>query len=131
MVHYFDTSALAKLVVSEFESEALFSWATATDRDPVSSDLVRTELVRAVRQADPALAIRAREILGSLTLLTVTSAILDAAGRLEPVGLRSLDTIHLASALELGDDLVAVVTYDLRLAEACQTLGLPVAHPGA
>lgn len=43
--------------------------------------------------------------------------------------LRTLDAIHLATALRLGSDLDAVVTYDNRLAEAARTLGLPVAAP--
>jgi predicted nucleic acid-binding protein len=130
VAHYFDTSALVKLVVLEPESDALLAWATTAERVPVASDLTRTELLRAVRQADPTLALRAREVLGSLTLLAVTSAILNTAGRLEPAALRSLDAIHLASALDLGDDLDAVVTYDVRMADACRALGLSVTHPG-
>lgn len=54
---------------------------------------------------------------------------LDLAGELEPSPLRSLDAIHLAAALELGDELEALVTYDERMAEGARALGLPVAAP--
>ncbi|MBK5250721.1 MAG: VapC toxin family PIN domain ribonuclease, partial [Actinomycetales bacterium] len=43
--------------------------------------------------------------------------------------LRSLDAVHLAAALSLGDDLEGIVTYDDRLAEAAQANGVPVASP--
>jgi predicted nucleic acid-binding protein len=45
------------------------------------------------------------------------------------VGLRSLDAIHLVTALELTADLEAVVSYDSRLREAAEANGLGVAAP--
>lgn len=129
MAHYLDTSALAKLVVAEPESRALLTWLQAHDRRPVACDLARTELVRAVRRVAPDLALRAREVLDRLTLVTVTAGTFEAAGRLDPVGLRSLDALHLASALALGDDLDAVVTYDDRLADAARGHGIRVVAP--
>lgn len=64
-----------------------------------------------------------------MTILTVTSQMFEAAGRLDPPTLRSLDAIHLVAALELGDDLDGFVTYDDRLAEAALGHGLPVEAP--
>lgn len=52
-----------------------------------------------------------------------------AAGTLAPAEMRSLDAIHLATALGLGSDLARVITYDGRMADAAQTLGLAVASP--
>jgi len=46
-----------------------------------------------------------------------------------PAGLRSLDAIHLASALTLGDELDAFVTYDARQADAARAAGLTVESP--
>lgn len=129
MAHYLDTSALAKLVVVEPESRALHTWVTAPDRVLVSSDLARTELLRTVRRVAPDLAVQARAVLDALVLLRVTTAVVEEAARLEPAGLRSLDAVHLASALALGDDLDGVVTYDDRLAEACALHGVPVVAP--
>ena len=129
MAHYFDTSALVKLVAAEAESPALLDWMRAGIGEPVSSDLARAELYRAVRRVAPPLLVRAREVLDGLTLLELTSSIFDAAGRLEPAGLRTLDAIHLASALDLGDDLESVVTYDDRLADAAARNGVAVTTP--
>lgn len=129
MAYYLDTSALVKLVVAERETTALRSWALAEGRVLVSSDLARTELVRAVRRVRGDLAVRAREVLDSITLIRMTAAVFDEAGRLEPLSLRSLDAAHLAAALSLGDDLEGCVTYDAKLAEACKLQGVAVAAP--
>jgi len=67
----------------------------------------------------------AREWLRDVALLP-----LDDATSLEPPRLRSLDAIHLATALSVRDDVGAFLTYDERLAEAAERHGLPVAAPG-
>ncbi|HUP68884.1 MAG TPA: type II toxin-antitoxin system VapC family toxin [Acidimicrobiales bacterium] len=131
MAYYLDTSALVKLVVAEAETAALQGWLAASDRQPVSCDLVRTELLRAVRRTDPSLAVPARAVLDAITLLEVTTRHFDAAGRLDPTILRTLDAIHLAAALDLGDDLEGLVSYDERLAEAARANGVPVVTPAA
>jgi len=128
VVHYLDTSALTKLVVAEAESKALRAWLT-TDREPVACDLARTELIRAVRRSAPDRLLHARAVLDSLTLIDVTTSIFEQASRLDPPALRSLDAIHLAAALDLGDDLDSMVTYDDRLAEAANLNGVPVTAP--
>jgi predicted nucleic acid-binding protein len=129
MAHYLDTSALVKLVVAEPQSTALRRWLRMADRQPVSCDLARTELLRAVRRGAPGRAVQARAVLDSLTLLTVPTALFEEAGRLEPASLRTLDAIHLAAALDLGDDLDAIVSYDERLAAAAEANGIPVLAP--
>ncbi len=53
----------------------------------------------------------------------------EAAARLGPILLHSLDALHLASALELGDDLESIVCYDERLSQAAAALGIPVTAP--
>ncbi|WP_434971228.1 type II toxin-antitoxin system VapC family toxin [Microbacterium sp. bgisy207] len=130
MACYLDTSAVVKLVVAETESAALLTWLQAPDRVPVTSDLCRTELLRAVRGGAPERIVRAREVLDSLTVLQLSTAIFERAATLQPAALRSLDAVHLASALELGDDLRAVVTYDYRQADAAAALAIYVAQPG-
>ena len=129
MAHYIDTSALAKLVIAEPESDALQAWFAQADRDPVSCDLARTELLRAVRRTNPTQVVRAREVLDSVTLIDVTTAMFEHAGLLDPTLLRTLDAIHIAAALVLGDDLDAIVTYDERLAHAATTNGIAVVNP--
>ncbi|MCP4086112.1 MAG: type II toxin-antitoxin system VapC family toxin [Actinomycetia bacterium] len=129
MVFYVDTSALVKLVVAESETAALRKWLQDEGGDLVACDLVRTELMRAVRRVVPDRVLQARAVLDSVTLVEVTSAVFEDAGRLDPSGLRSLDAIHLASALDLGDDLDGMVTYDDRLAEASVSNGVTVVTP--
>lgn len=129
MAYYLDTSALVKLIVEEAESAELRQWIAVTETALVTSDLSRTEVFRAIRRAAPTRTVEGRGVLDSLVVLTVTAAIFDAAGRLTPESLRSLDAIHLAAALELGDDLEGLVTYDARLAEAAQTNGVVAFGP--
>jgi predicted nucleic acid-binding protein len=128
---YFDTSALAKLVLVEDETEALRAWiAERGDVPAVTCDLTRTELLRAVRRIDPGLLARAREVLDGLTIVELPTALFTMAGRLEPSTMRSLDAIHLAAALDLGDDLDVLLAYDERLVAAARSHGIEVVHPG-
>ena len=62
-------------------------------------------------------------------LMKVTTETFEQAGRLGPTALRSLDAVHLAAALDLGDDLEGMVTYDDRLAEAAQLNAITVTAP--
>lgn len=129
MAVYVDTSALLKLVVAEPESAALRGFLEGSATTAVSSDLARTEVIRAVRRGAPEQVVTARAVLDSLVLLTVTTETFEAAGRLDPSMLRSLDALHLAAALSLGDELEAMITYDERLAQACRANGVDVLAP--
>jgi len=86
-------------------------------------------VVRAVRRHGPRHLATARRTVAAITLVAVDETALDAAGMLDPPRLRTLDAIHLAAALALGDSLEGFVTYDARLADAAITCGLPVAAP--
>ena len=125
-----DSSALVKLVLDEPESAALETWLSS--RAPLSvtaSDLVRVEVVRAVARADSAGVPRARTLLAGVDLVPVSRDLLDVAADLGPPSLRSLDALHLATALSLGSALDAFVVYDERLAQAATQAGLPVVAP--
>lgn len=129
MAHYLDTSAFVKLVVAEDDSTALRSWVDHVDEALVASDLLRTEALRAARRHSPAALAQARVLLDGLTLLAVSTEVCERAAELDPSILRSLDAMHLASALMLGDQLQSVVTYDDRLASACAAHGVAVVAP--
>lgn len=126
---YLDTSAAVKLLLLEEESLAIRAYVS--DQDWASSALLRTELVRALVRVDPSVVPRALDLLLQPRLLAIEARILDTAARLSPPSLRSLDAIHLASALELRDELTAFVAYDDRLLAAASALGMPVASPSA
>lgn len=130
MAFYLDTSAAVKLVVAEAESGALRAWLKRSSADVVSSDLLRTELLRATRRGAPDAMEHARAVLDSVTLLTMPTPVFERAGELDPGLLRSLDALHLASALQLGDDLEGIIAYDTRLLEAVKLHGITTISPG-
>ncbi|MPY95947.1 MAG: PIN domain-containing protein [Acidimicrobiia bacterium] len=129
MAFYLDTSAAVKLVVAEAESTALGTWLREHDDEIVSSDLLRTELLRATRRGAPEQMPRARLVLDSVILLTVASTTFERAGEVATERLRSLDALHLSAALELGDELDGMVTYDDRLGHAARLHGIIVITP--
>ncbi|MBM3674890.1 MAG: type II toxin-antitoxin system VapC family toxin [Actinobacteria bacterium] len=126
---YVDTSALVKLVVRERESVALRRYL-GRQRLLVSSALVRAELPRALLGADADAARQSDDLLARLELVRVGDRVLRLAGTLLPPGLRTLNAIHLATAQLIGEGLRGVVTYDGRMADAAQGLGLVVRAPG-
>jgi hypothetical protein len=128
-VFYLDTSAAAKLVVAERSSAALRRWLRPRDELVFSSDLLRTELLRATRRAAPEQMVQARVVLDSLVLVRLTVNVCERAALLEPERLRSLDALHLSAALEMGDELEGLLTYDRRLAEGARSLGIDVLAP--
>lgn len=97
----------------------------------LTADLIATRdtVIRAVRRSAPDRLLHARAVLDSLTLIDVTTSVLEQASRLDPTALRSLDAIHLAAALDLGDALDSIVTCDDRLAEATNLHRIPVTAP--
>ncbi len=128
---YLDASALVKLVVAEPETPALLSLLKDYP-DRVSSALSLVELHRALRrvEAPPAQHRRAAEVLMRIALLRLDDAILRQAAELAPADLRSLDAIHLATALSVVDDLAGFVGYDRRLNTGAARLKLRVLSPG-
>lgn len=126
---YLDSSAFVKLVVDESESAGLRSMLVSRGGRRVSSALLRTESVRAVRHLGPDALTIVRNALRRIDLIAIDDRILDSAGILEPRVLRTLDAIHLATAIAVGDDLEAIVTYDERMVEAARLLGLSTATP--
>jgi predicted nucleic acid-binding protein len=124
---YLDTSAFIKLVRSEPESNALRR--ELVGRDLISSALLITEGRRAARRYGELASRRARVGLTAVTLLPIDSPILEAAADLDPPDLRSLDAVHLASALSIGKDLARFYCYDARLALAAQAVGIEVSQP--
>ena len=128
-VLYLDSSAFVKTVVEERESEPLLAYLAGERGRFVSSALIRTEAMRAARFQDPEALARVRDALRRIDLISIDERVLDVAGRLDPTVLRSLDAIHVATALALGDDLDVVVTYDTRMIKAASLLGIATATP--
>jgi predicted nucleic acid-binding protein len=126
---YLDTSAFLKLVRSEPESHALRDELRGAETELISSVLLSVEGRRAARRYGKLASIRASAALTTVTLLALDQPILEIASDLEPAELRSLDALHLATILSLGDDIERVYCYDSRLNRAARALGIEVAEP--
>lgn len=87
------------------------------------------ESIRACARRSAEDALEARKWLEGLSLLPIDDLILDIASELGPTSLRSLDALHLATALSVRDEIGVFVTYDERLADAAGNQGLPVGQP--
>jgi uncharacterized protein len=126
---YLDTSAFVKLTIPEPETAALIA-ALPTRARLVASEILEVEALRAARRvagADGAASARAQ--LAGVRLLPLTDQIRKRACELEPATPRSLDAIHLATALDLGELLTCMYAYDARMASAASDAGLQVCAP--
>src|SRR6476620_219877 len=116
---YLDASAVVRLVAAEPESEELA--ATVQGAPLVSSELLVAELPRAVRTLAAArddvdvidLIARADAELARVALVPVSREVLTVAGALAGGGVRTVDALHVASAL-LVEDVALLVSYDAR-----------------
>jgi predicted nucleic acid-binding protein len=128
-VLYLDSSAIVKLVVREPETADLVQVVLA-DPEIVSSGLAWTEVMIAVRRAGRSIA-RAERVLEGIAFTPIDDGILHEAAALGPKDIRTLDAIHVATALSLRPDVETMITYDVRQARAAFALGLDVRMPGA
>jgi uncharacterized protein len=124
---YLDSSAFVKLVIAEAETPALLAALAGVVR-LVASEILEVEVLRAIRRVggdlDPAHA-----QLAGMRLLPLNEDIRARAATLEPPSVRSLDAIHLATALSLDSRLEGVYTYDARMSLAAREAGLDVHAP--
>lgn len=128
---YVDTSAAIKLLIEEDESAELERWLRAQQDDSlVTSDLTRIELVRSVIRRNPLAVPQAVNLLAGFDLLRIDDRVLIAAQSLADSPLRTLDAIHLASALRIRASLTTMLAYDKRLLAAARAHGLPTDSPG-
>ena len=126
---YLDASALVKLAVTEQQTAALRKYLR---RHPqrFTNRVAEVEGKRAIRRLPMSREAPVQAAFDGVAVIDLDPSIANRAGVIEPVGLRSLDAIHLASAVELGAELDAFVTYDARQATAARELGLSVVSPG-
>ncbi len=126
-IAYVDASALVKLVLVEPESPAVYRWFTEAPRIATSRiGIVETVRASSRREHDPA---HRDQVLRDVEVIDLDPAIAGVAAAIAPSAIRTLDAIHLATALALMPELDAFVTYDDRLADAARGLGLPVVRP--
>ena len=124
---YVDASALVKLILDEPDAAPMRRWYIESARvatSHVGAIETRRAVARKVDHAD-----RIDAIFSSVVVIGLDPAMGRVAATLAPPTLRTLDAIHLATALSLASELDAFVTYDDRLADAARSLGLPVVRP--
>ena len=127
---YLDSAAVVKLVHSEPESETLRAWlADRAETGWISSVLVEVESFRALARHSPGSISRLPPVLDLIEMVEINQSIRTVAQAVAPATVRSLDAIHLATALRLGEQLTSFVTYDKRLADAAEGAGLRVDMP--
>lgn len=128
---YLDSSAVMTLVRVEADTAALTAWLADRPEQPVAtSELGRVEVLRAARRVDDRSLTEARALLADIDLVPLNRAVQDLACDIDRPWLRTLDALHLASAVLLSGELTAFVAYDDRLTDAARNAGLPVAAPG-
>jgi predicted nucleic acid-binding protein len=143
-VIYLDSCALVKLIVPEKETDALVAFLEERSQlRHVTSEIAVTEVMRVIRRArcgpqgqvrlEEARFIRlltaAEKRLDATDQVTLDTAVLKAAGALEEFNIKSLDAIHLASAMVLGPSLTSFVTYDEKLRGHAENRGLQALSP--
>lgn len=110
---------------------ALRRWLGDRPEQPlVTSELGRVEVLRAARRVGGPVLVEARAVVGDLDLVPLDRAVQDVACDLGDLRLRTLDSLHVASALLLGEGMTSFVAYDRRLAEAAEAAGLTLVAPG-
>ena len=120
-----------KLAITEVESAALASFLVRAER-VMSSEVSEVEVVRAsAKEEGDEGEVLARRVLSEISLVELTREVRLRASQLKPLTMKSLDAIHLATALELAIEGVVFVGYDRRLQEAAAASGLEIQSPGA
>jgi len=127
---YLDSAAVVKLVHAETESQALRDWLNArAETGWISSVLTEIESFRALARYAPEAISRLPAVLDLIELVGVDPPVRILAQTAKPATVRSLDAIHLGTALHTRPVLTSFVTYDKRLLDAARAVGLPVDSP--
>lgn len=125
---YLDTSVALRALLGHSQDALDWYNQCADEGDTfVSSRLLHLELTRALRREQLPVSI-ADEFIEELTLLSIDNILIDESRAIEP-HIKSLDAIHLASALRVGAANITVVTHDSNMAKVAATLGFQVHDP--
>ena len=127
---YLDSAAVIKLVHAEPESAALRRWLDErAEIQWISSVLTEIESFRALARYAPETVSRLPAVLDQIDLIDSDQRIRMLARTVTPAAVRSLDAIHLGTALHVRPALTSFVTYDKRLLDAAQAAGLRIDAP--
>jgi predicted nucleic acid-binding protein len=127
---YLDTSALGRVVLGEADAPAIR--ARLAEFDPWrSSELLVVESRRLGKREGVSPAVET--MLALVTLTALPRTLLEEASLIDPIAVRSLDAIHLATArgLHAAGEIAAVLTYDRQLQAGCRHHGIEIEAPVA
>ena len=125
---YIDSSAIIKLIKPEKESAALIKKLPS---GLIASRISRVEVTRTIIRYEPDLLDATYDVLADIQMVPVEDAIITIAENLPQfIDLRSLDSLHIASALSIKNVLKGVITYDKEMAKAAVSLGFKTLSPG-
>jgi predicted nucleic acid-binding protein len=127
---YLDSAAVVKLAHAEAESAALRDWLDErAETGWISSVLTEIESFRALARYAPEAVSRLPAVLDQIDLIALDPPVRILAQTARPATVRSLDAIHLGTALYTRQALTSFVTYDKRLLDAALAAGLPAEAP--
>ena len=127
-IAYVDSSAIIKLIIREAESEALAA-AMRTYDAHLTSDAAMVEVPRAVRRARVDGGRITTRVLGRFASVTLDRQVIELAAELEPSSLRSLDAIHIASAMSVEITDLVFIAYDRRCLDGARRANLSTSSP--
>jgi uncharacterized protein len=127
--HYLDSSVAVRIMLGHSASAAQwFDSTTGRDDDRVvSSRILRTEITRVLRRESLRVADR-DQILDYIDTIPLDHAVLQEAEAIIP-HIRTLDAIHLASALRSGLDDLVIVTHDTTMKAVAVAIGFRISDP--
>jgi hypothetical protein len=127
---YLDSAAVVKLAHAEQESSALRTWLDErAETGWISSVLTEIESFRALARYAPGAVSQLPAVLDQIDLIGLDPPIRILAQTARPATVRSLDAIHLGTALHARHTLSSFITYDKRLLDAARAAGLPTDSP--
>ena len=125
---YMDSSAIIKLIKPEKESAALIKKLPPS---LITSRISRVEVARTIAKHEPDLLDATYDILADIQMIPVEDSIITIAENLPlHIDLRSLDSLHIASALAIRNTLKGIITYDKEMVRAGVALGFNTMSPG-
>jgi predicted nucleic acid-binding protein len=126
---YLDSSAILKYVFAEPERPAMVKALTS---QAISSELARLEVKRAVYRINPKDIALANEELSRVNFVSISNQVLTVAESFTgSVTLATLDAIHVATAISLGNQIEGIITYDKQMVTNAGLMGIKVLSPGA
>lgn len=125
---YIDSSAIIKMIKAELETKSLLQQIPLSI---TTSQLSRVEVIRTINLSQPALLENAYDVLIDIPMVPVDYAVFSGAENLPSfIKLRALNSLHMASALSIKNEIEGVITYDKEMVTAAVALGFKTLSPG-